>query len=377
MQPEFTAPEFLKNNSAEEIHQRMMNSLPDDIDDLPGGFPYDLTMPAALEKAELVGYHLERALMIAFPEFAWDDWLDLHGRQVHLSRHEAGRASGRVRISGIAGTEIAAGTVFCTPATDTGPAIEFVTEEDCVIGEDGKAEVPVTAAATGTDSNVKADMIAMMAKPVKGITAVTNPEPVTGGTAAESDNDFYDRIAAEYASSLTYVGSDSDYVRWAREAGAGDCIVVPAYDGPGTVKLILVDGNGQPANDKLLEAVYRHILSPDDRSARLLPTACAKLVCVAAAAIRISFTCTGLQLEETTNPDRVKAEFAEGIKPVFVKAKEEGILRYNDVRPILSGIGGVKDFEAFLMNGGTDNIRLKSEEYPETGLLEFSQEAVV
>lgn len=28
MQPEFTKPEFIENNSAEEIHERMMNNLP-------------------------------------------------------------------------------------------------------------------------------------------------------------------------------------------------------------------------------------------------------------------------------------------------------------------------------------------------------------
>ena len=31
MQPEFNRPEFLEGNSAEEIHERMMNNLPDDI----------------------------------------------------------------------------------------------------------------------------------------------------------------------------------------------------------------------------------------------------------------------------------------------------------------------------------------------------------
>ena len=64
MQPEFNRPEFLEGNSAEEIHERMMNNLPDDIDDMPGGFPYDMTMPAALEKDEIINFHIVRALMI-------------------------------------------------------------------------------------------------------------------------------------------------------------------------------------------------------------------------------------------------------------------------------------------------------------------------
>ena len=84
MQPEFINPDFIDNNSAEEIHARMMLALPSDIDNMPGGFPYDFTKPAALEKDEFINYHLVRSLMIAFPQYAWDEWLDLHGRRCIL-----------------------------------------------------------------------------------------------------------------------------------------------------------------------------------------------------------------------------------------------------------------------------------------------------
>ena len=57
------------------------------IDDMPGGFPFDFTMPAALEKDEFINYHMVRALMIAFPQYAWDEWLDRHGQQVHLDAY--------------------------------------------------------------------------------------------------------------------------------------------------------------------------------------------------------------------------------------------------------------------------------------------------
>ena len=43
MQPDFTTPDFMDSSSAEEIHERMMENLPDDIDDMPGGFPWDFT----------------------------------------------------------------------------------------------------------------------------------------------------------------------------------------------------------------------------------------------------------------------------------------------------------------------------------------------
>lgn len=371
MQPEFTRPDFIENNSAEEIHQRMMNNLPDDIDDMPGGFPYDFTMPAALEKDEFINYHLARALMIAFPQYAWDEWLDLHGQQVHLERHQPKYASGKVKVTGTAGTEIAEGTVFCTPATETGPSIEFKSTECAEIGAGGTAVIPVTAVESGTGSNVAANTVVLMSKPDKNITEITNPEPIRGGTERESNDDFYDRIAAEYDNSMTYLGNDRDYIRWAKEAGAGNAIVVDAYDGPGTVKLVIIDQNGQPANDTLVSAVYDYIVSPDDRTARLLPTACAKLMCVPAATVSIDYTCTGLSLEATADIGQVKSDFAAAVMAVYDRAKAGGVLRYNDVRPVISSIDGVKDFDTFTVNGGMANIYLAQEEFPETGELNF------
>lgn len=371
MQPEFIRPDFIENNSAKEIHQRMMNNLPADMDDLPGGFPYDFTMPAALEKDEFINYHLIRALMIAFPQYAWDEWLDLHGQQVHLERHLPKNASGKVKVTGKVGATITTGTIFCTPATETGPSIEFQSLEDSEIGEDGTVLILVSAVESGTSSNVAANTVVLMAKPDKNVTEVINPEPIRGGTERESNDDYYDRIAAEYDSSLTYLGNDGDYIRWAKEAGAGDCIVVPTYHGPGTVKLVLVDGNGQPANEKLVQEVYNYIVSPEDRRKRLLPTGCAELICVPATTLLISYECMGLLFKDTTDFEQIKKEFTENVKKVYAKAKREGILRYNDIRPIFSEIVGVEDFDVFLVNGAMNNIPLSSEEYPETGSLDF------
>lgn len=372
MQPEFIRPDFLEGNSAEEIHQRMMNNLPPDIDDMPGGFPYDFTKPAALEKDEFVNYQLVRALMIGFPQFAWDEWLDLHGQQVHLERHGPQKASGKVEVIGTTGILIAAGTIFCTPATDTGPSIEFTADEDTAIGKDGKAEVSVTAVVSGTGSIVAANTVVLMAKPDKNITGVNNPEAITGGTDRESNDDFYDRIAAEYNNSMTYLGNDSDYIRWAKQAGAGDCIVVAAAEGPGTVKLVLVDGNGQPANEQLVQAVYDYIVSDNDRKKRLLPTSCAKLSCVPATTVKINYTITGLLYDATTSIEQIKTEFTEAVKVIYATAKLENLLRYNDIRPLISRITGLTDFGEFLINGKEENIVLQSEEYPETGTLNFS-----
>ncbi len=232
----------------------------------------------------------------------------------------------------------------------------------------------ITALEPGTMYNVKANAVSIMAKPVKGITEVGNPEPIQGGTDRENNDDYYDRIAAEYENSRTYLGNDGDYIRWAKEAGAGACIVVSAPHGPGTVKLVLVDPEGHPASEHLVKKVYDYIVSPDDREKRLLPTACAELECVSASTVPVSYVCTGIEHDHTTDMEQIQKEFSEAVRQVYTEAKQEGVLRYNDVRPLLSAVHGVEDFDTFLMNGAMENIRIQDEEYPETGTVEFRQE---
>ncbi len=147
--------------------------------------------------------------------------------------------------------------------------------------------------------------------------------------------------------------------------------MIPTAEGVGTVKLALVDGNGQPANEELVQEVYHYIVSPEDRSKRLLPTACAKLICVPATTVEINYTITGLLYDKTTSIEQIKTDFTLAIKGIYTLAKQQDILRYNDVRPIISDITGVTDFHEFFMNGEMQNIRLNREEYPETGILNF------
>ncbi len=72
--------------------------------------------------------------------------------------------------------------------------------------------------------------------------------------------------------------------------------------------------------------------------------------------------------------EQIQKEFSEAVRQVYTEAKQEGVLRYNDVRPLLSAVHGVEDFDTFLMNGAMENIRIQDEEYPETGTVEFRQE---
>lgn len=374
MSYEFTPPEFVDGAEPEEIQQRMMDALPDGIDDMPGGFPYDFTMPTAIEKSELIQFHLVRTLMLMFPQYAWGDWLDLHAAAADIERRPAGYASGSVTVTGDPGTVIPDGAIFCTEATDSTPALEYAADSMAIIPESGSVTVEVTAVEAGRESNTKKNTVVFALTNIKGLSTVNNPDDITGGTDVESDEDLLERIEEEnFRDGATFIGNDSDYIRWAKEVvGVGDCIVVPTWNGPGTVKLIIVDSNGEPANARLIEAVYDHIVSPHDRSLRLLPTACAELTVEAATTKKISYTCTGLVYDDTTDIPTIVSQFKELVMKEYSEAKVEGILVYNQVRPLITDIPGVSDFDTFLMNGAEENIPLSNDEYAATDQVDFS-----
>lgn len=374
MSYEFTPPEFVDGAEPEEIQQRMMDALPDGIDDMPGGFPYDFTMPTAIEKSELIQFHLVRTLMLMFPQYAWGDWLDLHAAAAGIERRPAGYASGSVTVTGDPGTVIPDGAIFCTEATDSTPALEYAADSMAIIPESGSVTVEVTAVEAGRESNTKKNTVVFALTSIKGLSTVNNPDDITGGTDVESDEDLLERIEEEnFRDGATFIGNDSDYIRWAKEVvGVGDCIVVPTWNGPGTVKLIIVDSNGEPANARLIEAVYDHIVSPHDRSLRLLPTACAELTVEAATTKKISYTCTGLVYDDTTDIPTIVSQFKELVMKEYSEAKVEGILVYNQVRPLITDIPGVSDFDTFLMNGSEENIPLSNDEYAATDQVDFS-----
>ena len=147
--PEFEVPEFVSESDSDQIQERMMGNLPADISDMEGDFPYDFTMPTAIEISQLVQFNLVRCLMVAFPEYSWGDWMDLHGAEAGVTRKEAVAATGTVSVTAAYGTVLAAGTVFAVPATDQMEAVEFQTLRTVTFTENETMDLAVEAVTPG------------------------------------------------------------------------------------------------------------------------------------------------------------------------------------------------------------------------------------
>lgn len=192
-----------------------------------------------------------------FPQTATGENLDLHAQMRGLSRRQAAKAVGTVRF--FAGeertepAEIPAGTVCMT-----GGGLRYVTTQAGVIpvGE-GQLDLPVEAAEAGADWNVQAGQIIYLALAPSGITACTNPDPMTGGADGEEDESLRQRVLATYRR-LANGANAAFYEQTALEFGGVAAVkVLPRNRGVGTVDVVAAAEGGMP-DESLLQALQTH-----------------------------------------------------------------------------------------------------------------------
>lgn len=115
-----------------------------------------------------------------------------------LEPRPAEKATGHIEITGDSETVINGG--FRVSAD-----VEYVTTETVEIDDTGKILVPIQADIAGSEGNAPPDTVIDIVTPLVGVDSVTNPEPISGGRDAETDQELRRR----YELSLSAGGSPS------------------------------------------------------------------------------------------------------------------------------------------------------------------------
>lgn len=256
-----TLPDYLTDQTEETIRQRMLDSLPSDLDKSEGSYIWDALSPAAIELALAVIWAQE-VLRRGFASTTFGAYLDLRCEEHGITRRPAVKATGQVAFTGTPGTVIPAGTQVSTASSETTPAIFFATTAEATIGDSGTATVNIEAVEAGSSGNVAAGTITMLAQPVPGVTSVTNAAATTGGLDEEDDASLLARYL-QRVQSPSAGGNKADYISWAMEVpGVGGVSVIPVRDGPGTVSIAIIDTNKTPASQALVDSVQNYIAPP-------------------------------------------------------------------------------------------------------------------
>jgi len=340
------------------IITRMLANTVGNWDKRQGSFYRDLISPVAFEIARIYE-NANILLQMIFPQTTSGNYLSLLGEQHGLLRNAAVKATGQITISGTDGTVIPAGTLFSTTVTDVASAlaVEFESTASGTISG-GTATVNIVAVEAGESGNVEAGKINNINTFISGVSSVSNASGTTGGAEEESDADFRERLL-QFTRNPVAGGNKADYVTWALEVdGVGGAVCEPLWNGPGTVRVIIVDENGDIPNNSIVTAVQDYI-SPTSGTGEGKAPIGAEVTVEAPSTVNINVAVT-VTVASGYNSAAVKAAVENNLE-AFIKALPIGDdVKYTAIANVIFDTEGVDDYSSLQVNGGTANIAISA-----------------
>lgn len=357
----------------EDIHAEILKTFSEDISTIPGEFAYDATRGSAEQIAMLREMMIHFLLMRAFTQTSDGEYLELLGDMRAVWRKKATKSTGYIIFYGKKGTIIPKGTIVSTESSENLNAISFITLE---MGEIENDHVKVLAECTtaGNVGNVKPSSVKVLVSEINDITRVSNDE-FKNGTNIEDDESLRGRVrAAEQEEQLS--GADVDYERWAKEVdGVGYAYCRETWNGPGTVKVHILDKNRKPASSELLAKVKEYIW-PDLKPGQVnrggkAPTGI-KECTIDTPRIKKIVIGGNIVVNSSFESQGVVSKMKMLINKYFDKLDIDGVISYNMVNSIIGTLMvndmGVDDYSDITINGAKNSIKLNAELASVTGL---------
>lgn len=351
------------DQTEEAVRTRMFASMSSGLDQAQGSMAYDLIAPLAIEIGKL-WTNLDQVVTFGFAQTTYGLFLDARAEEHGVTRKIATVATGTVTLSGANGTLVPAGTQVSNTVLAGSPdePVVFQTDAAGTVAA-GTVDVAVTAVSTGAAGNLPAASIDRMVTVVSGITAVTNAAATTGGTDEEDDETLRARLLAAIAA-REGAGTSDDYVTWALQvSGVGAATCEPLWSGAGTVRVMILDTDLQPASAQLQTDVdtYIQTLRPIGASVTIATPTLDTHAISATLTMETGFTVAGVQTAVETS-----------IQAYYDTLDVGDDVIYNEVGAAIVQTLGVADFSALLVNGGSVNVVISTTQKADMGTVTLS-----
>lgn len=347
-----------QQNTEEAIRQRMLDRVPADVDKTEGSYVWDALAPVSMELV-FVSLLAQYVLEVGFAQTTTDvDYLAMRAAEHGVIRREAVKATGKVLFTGTAGSTVPEGLLLSTEGTETDDSysLQFVTTQNITLDETGHGEAAIEAVEAGAQGNIPAGRIVLMLADRRNVQAVTNPEPTTGGL----DEEDIEILRARYLEKVRHPGTSGnkdDYKQWAKEVpGVTDVHVISLWNGPGTVKIIVLGPNKLPPDTALVAKVQDYI-APTNGGERKAPIG-ATVTVEAAQSLPIHVNATVLMdASATVSLAEVREKFTTALTEYLAAmAFQANVIRYARIGSLLIEQDGVVDYIDLTINGGMANI---------------------
>lgn len=294
---------------------------------------------------------------------AGGEFLDRKALDYNETRNPATAATGTLIFTEDAGAAIPRGTVALYGA------LLFETTAPARIGTDGTCEAGAVCQTTGQAGNAPAGTITTLQSSVEGINGVTNPLPFGGGTEAESDDSFRQRIFDKIRRPITS-GNRNHFIYWAKQVsgvGGAKCLGAEVC-GAGKVKVIILSDQYKAPDNVILENVRAHIeeerqIGAGVTVAGAVPYAVSITVEVqAAAGYSIADIRQNAMSALQAYVDSVNREDFDQAPARGDQARESSISYYR-IGDLIFGVEGVADIISCTINGSLASLSCGYDEY--------------
>lgn len=334
--------------TVEDIKNDILSRMKTDIDTREGSYTNDMISTVAYEIWNAY-QSLDSMLPIVYVNETSGDYIDKRCSEYGIKRKTGTKATTVLTITGTNGVVIPNQKAFLT-----NDGLEFLTDKKVTVA-DGVAIVTATAAEEGSEYNVAAGTIVNQYVNLTGILSVTNAV-ATGGNEPETDAALVTRLY-NYLQQPATSGNIANYKQWAMEVeGVGDVKVFPLWNGPGTVKVTIVDMDKQPVNETRIQKVAEYIETVRPIGANVT------VASGVSKPINISATIT---LAPGYGTQAVRDELHRDLETYFKSiAFTMTYVSYAKIGNILLSTEGVLDYNNLLINEDNVNIALDDDEVP-------------
>lgn len=350
-----------EDQTYEVILQRMLDRVPADIDKREGSIIYDALAPAAVELAEAYA-EMDAQINLAFAGTSSGEYLDLRVDEFGIIRKSATKAirKGLFYDSGNNPIDVPISNRFSLSG------VNYVVIEKTATGV-YKLECE-TAGIVGNQ-----DFGSIL--PIEYITGLSRAElsdVLDPGEDEETDSALIERFLTKVRSPGTS-GNKADYMNWALEvSGVGGAQVLPLWNGAGSVKVVLIDTEKQPADLQLVQAVQYYIAPTSGLGEGKAPIG-ATVTVEAATGVNIDISAT-VMLDGSKTLAEVQTNFESELISYLksIAFTSDPSVKYVRIGSMLLDISGVTDYSNLLINDGISNITINTGQVAVKGTVTLS-----
>ena len=335
---------MFKDYTFEFLLDRMLSRVPKDIDKREGSVIYDALAPAAAELAQMY-IDLDVILRETFADTASRQYLILRAKERGLKPYEAAKAVGRGEFN----KDIPIGSRFNIDG------FNFAAVRKLADGEHAYALECETA---GEEPNHCLGRLTPI-NTINGLAKAELTEILIPGEDEEPTEDFRKRYMASFKSEA-FGGNRADYKEKVNAVqGVGGVKVYRAWNGGGTVKLVIVDSAFKKPSDELVGKVQEEVDPVSGEGLGIAPID--HIVTVSAADEELINIETDITYSEGWSFEDMKPYIEETVDKYLEELNgkwqetERAVVRISQIETRILDLEGVTDIGDTKINGSGSN----------------------